>query len=69
MVRALVSSELAEKYNILAEKKNAIADLTLQKCENDIQQEKQLHALRVQQLQLDIELKKQKLTALRQTNM
>lgn len=58
-VKVLTSSDLAERYNVLIEKRSAVADFHLKKMQEE-------HALQVELLNLEIELKKQELA--RQTN-
>lgn len=57
-MRSLASSQLTEKYNQLADKKNAIAIQVLNKIKLEMQQASEEHELRIQALKLEIESKK-----------
>lgn len=59
VVRSLASSQLSEKYNQLADKKNVIAEYALKKLEQEIEQNKEEHDIKMQILMLDLKIKKQ----------
>lgn len=58
VVRALSSNHLAEKYELLVDKRLAIADYEIKKIKIDLQQATDEHDLRRESLRLDIEIKK-----------
>ncbi|CAH1998446.1 unnamed protein product [Acanthoscelides obtectus] len=63
VIRSLSSNQLAEKYNLLVDKKNVIADHVQKKLEQEIDYARIEHELRVQALKYDI--KKRQLDSLR----
>lgn len=58
LIRTLASNALTEKYDILADKKNVIADNMIQKMERERLYAEEEHYLRKECLQLDVEIKK-----------
>lgn len=67
-VKALSSNKLSEKYDALVDKRLIIADYKEKKVRNEIQFNSTEHDLRVQALKLEIEIKKETLNSLRETN-
>lgn len=64
LVRTLASNALAEKYDILADKKNVIADRMIQKMERERLHAEEEHYLRKECLHVDVEIKKKQLEKL-----
>lgn len=64
----MAANELAEKYNILADKKTAIADLTLRNLEEESDTNKKGQKLRIEALELDVLIKREKLKQLQREN-
>lgn len=66
VVKALSSNNIANKYDLLVDKRLIIANYKENKLKNEIQFNSTEHELRVQGLKLDIEIKKETLKSLRE---
>ncbi|KAJ8913083.1 hypothetical protein NQ315_006584 [Exocentrus adspersus] len=63
-VRALSSSHLSEKYELLMDKRLVIADYEKRKLENDLDMQRVEHNLKVELLKIQIEIEKKNLSRL-----
>lgn len=67
VVRSMPSSSLAEKYDLMADIKTIVAKQKLKEIQQRMEFEKTEHNLRLQNLEIDLEIKKEQLHKLKHT--